>query len=168
MRLINWLLLGLLMTTLVACGGDPYGSQPGTQPAAGGGGGGGGPVTGLLLNVQRPPDQLPFRGVLDEFTVADPLGNPIFTQADLPAATSGRGAAWAYQRADAVGFSNKNSKLGANFYEIRMNRFELSEDQKKAILYVSDATAAELRNMANLKQLLKGARLVILVGKQGE
>jgi len=164
---LNWLLLGLLMTTIVACGGDPYGSQSGTQPAAGGGGGSGGAVTGLLLNLQRPPEQVPI-SVLEEFQVVDPLGNPIFSQADLPPATSVVGAAWSYKRADAVGFSNKKSKLGENFYEIPMYRFEISDDQTKGMIYVSDATAAELRNMANLKQLLKRARIVILVGKQGE
>jgi hypothetical protein len=163
---LSWLLLPLLLTTLVACGGDPYSSSPGNQPAVGGGSVG--PVTGLLLNMQRPPDQVPFKGVLDEFQVCDPLGTPILTQADLPPPTRPVGAAWSWKKAHALSWSNQKSKLGDNFYEIRMVRDEFSEDQKKGTIYVSDATAAELRNMANLKQLLRQAKLVILVGKQGE
>jgi hypothetical protein len=164
----HWLLLGLLTFTLVACGGDPYSSSGGGNQPAAGGGGGGGAVTGLLLNVQRPPDQTPFKSTLDEFTVADPLGNPIFSQADLPPPTSPVGAVWTWKRADAMSFSNRKPKLGDNFYEIRMTRDEFSEDFKKGTFYVSDATAAELRNMPNLKNLLKQAKLIVLVGKQGE
>ncbi len=161
----HWLLLGLLLFALVACGGDPYSAQPGTQPAAGDGGG---VVTGLLLNVQRPPEQTPFKGTLDEWQVVDALGNPIFTQADLPPLTSPVGAVWGWRREDAMSWTNKKTKLGDNFYEIRMTRDEFSEDYKKGTFFVSDATAIELRNMANLKQLLKRAKLVILVGKQGQ
>ena len=163
----HWLLLGLLAVTLVACGGDPYSSSGGggTQPADSGGGGA---VTGLLLNVQRPPDQIPLKKTLDEFTVADPTGQPIFTQADLPPPTSVIGAAWAWKKSDALGFSNQKSKLGDNYYEIRMVRDEFNEEATKGTFYVSDATAAELRSMPNLKALLKRARIVILVGKQGQ
>ncbi len=163
---LTWLLPCLLVTTLVACGGDPYSSQSGSQPATGGGGGGA--VTGLLLNVQRPPDQTPFKGVLDEFKVVDPIGNPIFTQADLPPLTSPVGATWAWKKEDALSWSNRKSKLGDNFYTILMIRDEFSEDYKKGTFYVNDATAAELRGMPNLKQLLKRAKIVILVGKQGQ
>ena len=35
-------------------------------------------MTGLLLNVQRPPDQTPFKGTLDEWKVVDPLGEKGF------------------------------------------------------------------------------------------
>ena len=125
-------------------------------------------MTGLLLNVQRPPDQTLFTGVLDEFNVSDPMGNPIFTQADLPPLTSGQGAKWTWKRAEATNWTTTKTKLGDNFYEIRMTRDEFSEDYKKGTFYVSDATAIELRNMGNLKTLLRSAKLVVLVGKQGQ
>jgi hypothetical protein len=163
----HWLLLSISLFALVACGDDPYSSQPSTnQPTTVGGGGGA--YTGILLNVQRPPNQVPFLGTLDEFKVCDPMGTPIFTQADLPALTSGIGAKWTWKIAETQDFSTRKSKLGDNPYEIRMTRDEFSEDEKKGTYYVSDATAVELRNMGNLKALLKRARLVILVGKQGQ
>lgn len=164
----HWLLLALLLTTLVACGNDPYSNPSGNQPAAGGGGGGA--VTGLLLNVQRPPDQVPFMGVkgLQEWQVVDSGGTPIFTQADLPPLTSGIGAVWTWKRAEAMDFSNRVPKLGKNYYEILMTRDEFNEDYTKATFYVNDATAAELRAMPNLRALLKQAKLIVLVGKQGQ
>jgi hypothetical protein len=164
----RWLVVGLCLLSFAACGGDPYAVPAGTQ-SAGNVGGGSGAVTGLLLNVQRPPDQVPFKGTLDEWKVVDPLGNPIFSRADTPPVGSVVGVTWEWKREEALNWSNKKAKLGDNFYEIRMVRDEYGpEPIKTGAWYVSDATAAELRNMPNLKELLKRAKLIILVGKQGQ
>ena len=169
----HWLLHTFFLFALVACEGVPPATestpQPDTQPdTAGGGGGGGVPVTGLLLNVQRPPDQVPFKSTLDEWKVVDPGGKLIFSHTDTPPPESMLGVVWHWRRDQVLSWSMKKTKLGENFYEIRMTRDEFSEDFRKGTFFVSDATAAELRNMSNLKALLERARLIILVGKQGQ
>jgi hypothetical protein len=161
------LLLAIPLLVLAACGDQQYSAQPATGQPGGGGGGATMPVTGLLLNVQRPPDQIPLKKTLEEWKVADSRGVEIFSHHDVPS-VGAAAVVWAWKIADATSWTNKKTKLGENHYEIRMARDEFNEEYTKGVFYVSDVTAAELRDMGNLKQLLQYGKLVLLVGKQGE
>jgi hypothetical protein len=157
----SFVVLALLAVLLSACGGDPY--QPTTRTPAK-------PTeyTGILLNCQRPPTLTPFKSTLDTWKVVDPAGNTLFSSEDVPK-SSMRATEWAWKRSQIEGSRIPHRALGANPFEIKMTKDEYSDDYKSGTFYVSDATAADIRNkMAKVMQLLKRWQIVILVGKMGE
>jgi len=164
---IQWLFLALIPLLAIACGGDPYSTPTGTGGGAtgGGGGGGGGAYTGILLNVQRPPSQVPFKGTLDEWKVVDASGTVLFASTDVP--NTAPGYPWSVRRSEATGLTCRRN-LGLNYLELKMVKDDYSQDYKKCTYTISDADAAEVRGLSNMSELLRRQQLVILVGKVGQ
>jgi hypothetical protein len=157
MRILSALLC-VLVLAILACGGEPtYTSTKKKKSSKPQG------YTGLLLNFQRPPTEVPLKKTLNKWKVVDSSGDVIFSKDDIPA--SSKQEVWEWRRSEAV---KKRFWLGDNPYEVRMTKDEYGEGYKEGTFYVSDATAADLRNMPNLQKLLRMANVVVLVGKEGQ
>jgi hypothetical protein len=152
----------LVLFGTLACGGDEYG--PGPE-----GGGGQQAFTGILVDAQRPPDKLPMKKTLDKWQVTDMAGNVIFSNADIP--KSSKAPSWEWRRAKTQELTAR-FWLGTNPYVVKVIEDDYPMDENNKILSatwkVGDATAAELREMPNLKDLLKRQMLMFLIGKQGQ
>ena len=164
---IHWMFLALIPLLAIACGGDPYSTPTGAGGGAtgGGGGGGGGAYTGILLNVQRPPSQVPFKGTLDEWKVVDASGTVLFAKKDVPDTAPGH--YWTTKKGDTTGLTCRRW-LGTNPLELKIVKDDYSQDYKKCTYTISDADAAEVRGISNMSELLRRQQLVILVGKVGQ
>ena len=78
-----------------------------------------------------------------------------------------RGVCYAYRRADTEG---KGLWLGRNPKEFTIISFDVSTESEKnrtMKFTVSDVTAAEMRAIPNLADLIRNANLVVLTGRAG-
>ena len=157
MRNRLWL-LAVPLLLISACGEEQYSTDPGVTPQATG------PVTGILINAQVPPDQVKL-STFDNWRVADIAGNVLFESSAVTAAPMG--IPWEWKYAKATGWDGK-AFLGGNFIEVKVSRNAVSEDQKSCDFYVDDASAAELRGLSNLGELVRRAKFIILVGHVGD
>ena len=156
-------LLALLTAGLLVagCGEETYQTNQ-NQPTTGGA------VTGILMNLQR-PDTADTNAAAAEtttsWTVVDPAGSVIFSSLDVK--NKVRGVCYAYRRADTEG---KSLWLGKNPKEFGILSFEVSvqsEKERTIKFMVSDVTAAEMRAIPNLADLIRNANLVVLTGRSG-
>lgn len=134
-----------------------------------------GPATGILLNAQNSEGDTvdAAHPTTVGWSVVDAAGNAIFSNTDV--VSTQKGIAYEFKRAKAT--NEQRFRLGSNPKEIRISSFARvpagkTEDGKQELekfqFVVDDATAAELRGMSNLMDLVKRANVVILLGKIGE
>jgi hypothetical protein len=130
-----------------------------------------GPVTGLLINAQRPEGMIPIRGTFESWKVVDSSGTPIFSDSDIsPDFKQQLGVAWNWKRAVILEETKATgSQLQKNPLELLVMETIISgEEQEAATFTLGDASAAEVRALPNLSELISQCRIAILVGKAGE
>ncbi len=157
----------LCLALLAACGEEEYGTGTTAGPGAGA-------YTGLLIDAQRPPDQLPMKTPVEKWQVVDPSGAVIFDNDSIPPAVRSIAPEWEWQRGktDPGSYFTCRRWLGTNPYIVKIVKDDYPMDENKKIVSatwtVDEATAAELRGLPNLQALLKRGNVMILVGKQGQ
>lgn len=164
------LIVALLVLAVVvpACDSGSYPQQQQSPGSASGN------ATGILLNAQTTEGDTvdAAHETTVGWSVVDSAGNPIFSSSDVVSKV--KGVVFEFKRADAT--TGQRFHLGTNPKEIRITGFtrvpagknEAGKEVEKFQFIVDGTTAAELRGMGNLMDLVNGANVVILLGKIGE
>ena len=158
-------LLCLLAVLFASCGGEDQYVPRKTVPRK--------PreVTGILINAQQMEKNVDAaeRKVI-HWEVVDNSGVSMMSSDDIGAVfKQKKGVMYVWKRAQALK-EGRALHLGKNHVEIRIQEVQISGEgvEMKSTFVVDSTGASELRAVPNLKQLVRRAMVVILVGKIGE